>query len=134
MAKTLVIKDSSINELVLGGKHIHYAESAPQYNPETKPEREVEDVSFEEVSYRFPYITPECIKKGMVAHVENHLRVACSGSAEALWKCIHEYETMGYLSTANVGDSELYRALEIHFGALPYGLRNFSKYRYPSSK
>ena len=129
MPKTIVIRDSSINELVLGDKHIHtYA--AGKEEPQPKPKHEVEDVMFEEVTNRFCYITEKCIKDNMVEHVENKLRAARYGTAEALWSTIHEYELMGYLGTANEDASKIYDAICSYFMKPKFSDRQFRKKRY----
>ena len=128
MAKTIVIRDSSIAELVLGDKHIHtYATDKTEQPPHS--EREVEDVPFEEVTHRFCYITPKCVNANMVEHVEKYLRAACYGTAEDLWKCIHEYELMGYLDTENVDATKIYEAICAYFMPLKYTDRQFRKKR-----
>ena len=65
----------------------------------------------------------------MADHVESQLRKACAAKARVLWKKIHEFELMGFLNTAELHASELYRALEEHFGPLPYTDRTFRDYR-----
>jgi len=110
------------------GTYIAHAEHVHTHQNDSKP-RETEEVDFEEVHTHFCFITAACRKANMVEHVENHLRTACSGSAEALWQCIHEYEMMGYLSTKLIDASKLYDAIVAYFGALPYDKRNFRKYR-----
>lgn len=112
------------------GTYIAHAEHVHTNQPDNTSEpRIAEDVTFEEVHQHFRYITQACRKANMVEHVENHLRTACSGSAEALWKGIHEYEMMGFLSTELVDASTLYDAICAYFGALSYDKRNFRKYR-----
>ncbi|MCR5533116.1 MAG: hypothetical protein K6F10_04470 [Paludibacteraceae bacterium] len=131
MPKTIVIRDSSISELVLGDKHIHnYTAEKGEQPP--KPEREAEDVPFEEVDTHFSHITELCRQKNMVDHVENTLRAACCGSAEELWKRIHEFEFMGYLDTAGMSSEQLYRDICAFWGQLKYTSRNFNKYRFSS--
>lgn len=110
------------------GTYIAHADHVYTKQPDGQT-RVAEDVEFEEVQKHFRYITPACRKANMVEHVENHLRTACSGSAEALWKCIHEYEMMDYLSTKVIDASTLYDDICAYFGALPYDKRNFRKYR-----
>lgn len=131
MPKTIVIRDSSISELVLGDKHIHNY-TAGKEAPQPKQEREVEDVPFEEVDTHFSHITELCRQKNMVDHVENTLRAACCGSAEELWKRIHDFEFMGYLDTAGMSSEQLYRDICAFFGQLNYTSRNFNKYRFSS--
>ena len=77
----------------------------------------------------FSYITPKCFQSHMADHVESHLRKACAGKARGLWSKIHEFEMMGFLNTAELHAAELYRALEEHFGPLPYTDRTFRDYR-----
>ena len=112
------------------GTYIAHAEHVHASSPaKTEEPRIAEEVEFEEVNQHFRYITAACRKSNMVEHVQNHLRTACSGSAEALWKCIHEYEVMGYLSTQVIDASTLYDEISAYFGVLPYDKRNFRKYR-----
>ena len=129
MPKTIVIKDSTINELVLGGKHIHTHTTDKEEEQAQKPERKVEDVEFEEVENHFCYITPKCVKDRMVEYVEKKLLAACYGTAEDLWNCIHDYETMGYLSTTNEDASKIYEAIKAYFMPLKYTDRQFRKKR-----
>ena len=131
MPKTIVFRDNShLGNLVLGNWNVFNSPGEEQKTAQKEdPQRKVEDVEFEEIQNHFRYITPACRKAGMVEHVENHLRTACSGSAEALWKCIHEYEMMEYLSTQVIDASTIYDEICAYFGALPYDKRNFRKYR-----
>lgn len=98
--------------------------------PDKEQPHEVEDVTFEEINNHFRYITEKCRKNSMVEHVETHLRVACCGTAEALWKTIHEYEQMEYLCTQQIDAAKIYNALTEYFGAPPFSERNFRKYRF----
>ncbi len=109
---------------ILHADHVHYAPDA-----HVGQTRVAEDVAYEEVRKGFQYITDLCVQKGMQQHVENHLRTACLGTAEALWKCIHEYELMGYLSTASLPAATIFAVICAYFGQLPYDERNFRKYR-----
>lgn len=106
----------------------HYHNANPSAGKE-QPAKTVEDVAFEEMHTHFCYITDKCAKNNMVEHVEAHLGIACKGTAEALWTCIHEFEFTGYLSTGNIDATKIYNALTEHFGALPFGVINFRKYR-----
>lgn len=127
--RTIVVNGQYIAQMHIGTQilhadHVHYAPT-----PHAQQTRVAEDVAYEEVRQGFPYITDICVQKGMQQHVENHLRTACSGTAEALWKCIHEYEFMGFLSTTNLPASTIFAAICAYFGQLPYDERNFRKYR-----
>lgn len=122
------IASQHVDTQILHADHVYYAPT-----PHSDGARIAEDVAYEEVRQGFPYITDICAQKNMQQHVENHLRTACLGSAEALWRCIHDYEFMGYLSTANVSASAIFDAICTYFGALPYDIRNFRKYRYAAS-
>ena len=117
------IASQTFGTYIAHAEHVHTQASTPAAKP-------AEDVEFEEVHDHFCYITQACQIANMVEHVQNHMRTACSGSADALWKCIHEYELMGYLSTEPVDASTLYDAISAYFGTLPYDKRNFRKYRY----
>ena len=116
------IASQTFDTYIAHAEHVHTNQSDAQ-------PRIAEDIDFEEVPHQFRYITPACSKANMVEHVENHLRTACLGSAEALWKCIHAYEMMGYLNTTMIDASTLYDAICAYFGPLPYDKRNFRKYR-----
>ena len=111
------------------GTQILHADRVYTNNPDKEQPHEVEDVAFEELNTHFCYITEKCVKNAMVEHVEAHLRIACTGPAETLWKTIHEFEFMGYLSTQNIDATKIYNALSDHFGALSFTERNFRKYR-----
>ena len=111
------------------GTQILHADRVYTNNPDKEQPHEVEDVAFEELNTHFCYITEKCVKNAMVEHVEAHLRIACTGTAETLWKTIHEFEFMGYLSTQNIDATKIYNALSDHFGALSFTERNFRKYR-----
>lgn len=111
------------------GTQILHADRVYTNNPDKEQPHEVEDVAFEELNTHFCYITEKCVKNAMVEHVEAHLRIACMGTAETLWKTIHEFEFMGYLSTQNIDATKIYNALSDHFGALSFTERNFRKYR-----
>lgn len=126
--RTIIVKGPYIARQDIGVQILH-ADHVHTNTPNAPTPHEVEDVAFEELNTHFCYITEKCVKNAMVEHVEAHLRIACMGTAEALWKCIHEFEFMGYLSTQEVDASKIYNALTKHFGALPFGVVNFRKYR-----
>ena len=129
MAKTIIIRDSKIEELVLGDKHIHtYSREKDEH--QSRPERKVEDVVYEEVTERFCYITSKCVEDKMVDQVEKTLLAACYGTAEELWKCIHKYEKIGYLATVNEDASKIFKAVCAYFVELRYSERQFRKMRY----
>ena len=121
------IAHMEVDTLIFSKGDVHTQQTSSEQP--SRPAQPAEDIEFEEMPLHFQYITQECRKASMVEHVENHLRTACSGSAEALWKCIHEYEMMGYLSTTMEDASTLYDAICAYFGALSYDKRNFRKYR-----
>ena len=124
------IASQTIGTQILHAEHVHtdrFADRVQTANADRI--QTVEDVAFEELNTHFYYITEKCVKNAMVEHVESHLRIACMGTAEALWKTIHEFEFMGYLSTQNIDATKIYNALSDHFGALSFTERNFRKYR-----
>ena len=127
------IANQNIGTQILHAEHVHTnAPDKEQPSSEWQAcsgSKPVEDVPFEELNTHFCYITEKCVKNAMVEHVETHLRIACSGTAETLWKTIHEFEFMGYLSTQNIDATKIYNALSNHFGALSFTERNFRKYR-----
>ena len=120
------IASQTIGTQILHAEHVHEYSAVSHQNSEC---RMAEDVAFEELHTHFCYITEKCVKNAMVEHVEAHLRIACMGTAETLWKCIHEFEFMGYLNTQNIDATKIYNALSEHFGALSFTERNFRKYR-----
>ena len=126
--RTIIVNGSYIANQTIGTQILH-ADRVYTDKPDAQPPHEVEDVAFEELNTHFCYITEKCVKNAMVEHVEAHLRIACKGTAEALWKTIHEFEFMGYLSTQNIDATKIYNALTAHFGALRFTERNFRKYR-----
>lgn len=126
--RTIIVNGQYIASQTIGTQILH-ADRVYTNNPDKERPHEVEDVSFEQVNTHFCYITEKCVKNAMVEHLETHLRIACKGTAEALWKTIHEFEFMGYLTTQDVDATKIYNALTAHFGALPFGVVNFRKYR-----
>ena len=126
--RTIIVNGNYIARQDIGVQILH-ADSVYTNQPNKEQPHEVEDVAFEEMNTHFRYITEKCEKNAMVEHVETHLRIACTGSAETLWKCIHEFEFMGYLSTEDVDATKIYNELTKHFGTLPFGVVNFRKYR-----
>ena len=111
------------------GTQILHADNVYTNPPDNEQPHELEDVAFEELNTHFCYITEKCVKNSMTEHVETHLRIACRGTAEALWETIHEFEFMGYLDTQNIDATKIYNALTEHFGPLNFTERNFRKYR-----
>ena len=126
--RTIIVNGSYIANQTIGTQILH-ADRVYTDKPDAQPPHEVEDVAFEELNTHFCYITEKCIKNGMAERVEAYLSIACKGSAEALWKCIHEYEFMGYLCTENIDATKIYNALTEHFGPLSFDIPNFRKYR-----
>lgn len=126
--RVITVNGPYIAEMKIGTQILHADRVYTSATQEEQP-RTAEDVAFEELNTHFCYITEKCIKAGMADRVESYLSIACKGSAEALWKCIHEYEFMGYLSTQNIDATKIYNALTAHFGTLSFDVPNFRKYR-----
>ena len=126
--RVFIINGSYIAEQHVGTQILH-ADKIYTDSPDNEQPRDVEDVAYEEMNTHFRFITEKCVKNGMVEHVESHLRIACTGTAETLWKCIHEFEFMGYLSTKDIDATKIYNALCEQFGPLNFTERNFRKYR-----
>lgn len=120
------IAEQHVETQILHAEHVHQESDVSHQHSEC---RIAEDVAYEEMNTHFRFITEKCVKNSMVEHVESHLRIACTGTAETLWKCIHEFEFMGYLSTKDIDATKIYNALCEHFGALNFTERNFRKYR-----
>ena len=117
------IAEQHIDTQILHAEHVY------MNTPDKQTPRVAEDVAYEDLNTHFCFITDKCIKNGMAERVESYLSTACKGSAEALWKCIHEYEFMGYLCTQNMDATKIYNALTEHFGTLSFDIPNFRKYR-----
>lgn len=128
--RTIIVKGNYIARQDIGVQILHADHVYTNSSDATKAPRVAEDVPYEEVSAHFCYITEMCKKNAMVEHVEAHLRVACRGTAEALWDTIHEFEHMQYLATQDVDAAKIYSALTTYFGPLPFTERNFRKYRF----
>lgn len=62
MSKPIVFRECPINELVLGDKHVHYG-SANEQTKQEHAEREIEDVSYEEINPLCRYLDIEKIKQ-----------------------------------------------------------------------
>ena len=86
--RTIIVKGNYIARQDIGVQILHADHVYTNSSDATKAPRVAEDVPYEEVSAHFCYITEMCKKNAMVEHVEAHLRVACRGTAEALWNSL----------------------------------------------
>jgi len=73
----------------------------------------------------FPYLTQKCIQEKRVDAVEAEIQAARKGTAETMWRTLWNNENLGYLEVEPIDATTLYRAIEKHYGKLPYTERNF---------
>ena len=73
----------------------------------------------------FPYLTKKCFEQKRVDAVEAEIQAARKGIAETMWRTLWNNENLGYLEVEPIDATTLYRAIEKHYGKLPYSERNF---------
>lgn len=130
MAKTLVIKDSTINELVLGGKHYHtYGNDEKQiYVPQNK----AEDVEFEEIAPYCSYLNIEGIKKAgiwTVLQVQKTLEEKSQKDVNEFVEFLRDYEKKDYLNFLGHSKRQVFRTLRAELPMMrKYSESNFYSY------
>ena len=85
----------------------------------------VQEVEPEQKSDPFPYFTQKCFDENRVTSVEAEIQAARKGTAETMWRTLWNNENLGYLEVEPIDATTLYRAIEKHYGKLPYTERNF---------
>ena len=102
MPKTLVFRDNScLKELVWGDKHIHYHAVGEEQQPEPKPQREVEDVEFEEINTYCRYLNIEEIKRKGIrtpAEVQELLEQKSKEDGKTFATFLREQIGLGYIN------------------------------------
>lgn len=85
----------------------------------------VQEVEPEQKSDHFPYFTQKCFDENRVTSVDAEIQAARKGTAETMWRTLWNNENLGYLEVEPIDATTLYRAIEKHYGKLPYTERNF---------
>ena len=85
----------------------------------------VQEVEPEQKSDPFPYFTQKCFDENRVTSVDAEIQAARKGTAETMWRTLWNNENLGYLEVEPIDATTLYRAIEKHYGKLPYTERNF---------
>ena len=85
----------------------------------------VQEVEPEQKSDPFPYFTQKCLDENRVTSVDAEIQAARKGTAETMWRTLWNNENLGYLEVEPIDATTLYRAIEKHYGKLPYTERNF---------
>ena len=85
----------------------------------------VQEVEPEQKSDSFPYFTQKCFDENRVTSVDAEIQAARKGTAETMWRTLWNNENLGYLEVEPIDATTLYRAIEKHYGKLPYTERNF---------
>lgn len=138
MPKTIVFRDNShLDELVLGEKHVHYyASSEKQPEPKQRPERNIEDVEFEEINTYCRYLDIEEIKRKGIrtpAEVQELLEQKSKEDGKTFATFLREQIGLGYINFHKDETSVIFAHLHED---LPM-MRNYSRsnfYTYFSDK
>ena len=85
----------------------------------------VQEVEPEQKSDPFPYFTQKCFDENRVTSVDAEIQAARKGTAETMWRTLWNNENLGYLEVEPIDATTLDRAIEKHYGKLPYTERNF---------
>ena len=100
MPKTIVLKDCRISELVLGNKNNYY--NGSQNDSQTiDPQREAEDVPYEEISRYCRYIDIEAVNASgvrKVAEIQKMIEDASEKDANEFVKVLRNMEEKKYLN------------------------------------
>ena len=106
-----------------------YENHSKQKNENKQAETEditpVQEVEPEQKSDPFPYFTQKCFDENRVTSVDAEIQAARKGTAETMWRTLWNNENLGYLEVEPIDATTLYRAIEKHYGKLPYTERNF---------
>lgn len=104
MPKTIVFRDNShLDQLVLGDVHIHNEPCKAEPKPESKrqPERNVEDVEFEEINTYCRYLDIEEIKHVGIrqpAEVQQQLELKSKEDAKTFVSYLREQIKLKYIN------------------------------------
>lgn len=104
MPKTIVFRDNShLDQLVLGDVHIHNEPCKAEPKPESKrqPERNIEDVEFEEINTYCRYLDIEEIKRVGIrqpAEVQQQLELKSKEDAKTFVSYLREQIKLKYIN------------------------------------
>ena len=110
---------------------INFYENNHSDHSRTESSKQVEDIEpvrEEKTAQKgdyFPYLTQKCFAEKRVTTVEAEIQAARKGTAETMWRTLWNNENLGYLEVEPIDATTLYRAIEKHYGKLPYSERNF---------
>lgn len=127
MPKTIVFRDNShLDQLVLGDVHIHNEPCKAEPKPEPKQNRDIEDVTFEEINNYCRYLDIEAIKQRGIrtpAEVQTNLEEKSKEDARVFVTFLREQIGLGYI---NFHDDKIATVFDNLHDDLPM-MRNYSK-------
>lgn len=127
MPKTIVFRDNShLDQLVLGDVHIHNEPCKAEPKPEPKQNRDIEDVTFEEINTYCRYLDIEAIKQRGIrtpAEVQTNLEEKSKEDARVFVTFLREQIGLGYI---NFHDDKIATVFDNLHIDLPM-MRNYSK-------
>lgn len=127
MPKTIVFRDNShLDQLVLGDVHIHNEPCKAEPKPEKKQNRDIEDVTFEEINNYCRYLDIEAIKQRGIrtpAEVQANLEEKSKEDARVFVTFLREQIGLGYI---NFHDDKIATVFDNLHNDLPM-MRNYSK-------
>ena len=127
MPKTIVFKDySHLDQLVLGDVHIHNEPCKAEPKPEPKQNRDIEDVTFEEINTYCRYLDIEAIKQRGIrtpAEVQANLEEKSKEDARVFVTFLREQIKLGYI---NFHGDKIATVFDNLHDDLPM-MRNYSK-------
>ena len=127
MPKTIVFRDNShLDQLVLGDVHIHNEPCKAEPKPEPKQNRDIEDVTFEEINTYCRYLDIEAIKQRGIrtpAEVQTNLEEKSKEDARVFVTFLREQIGLGYI---NFHDDKIATVFDNLHDDLPM-MRKYSK-------
>ncbi len=127
MPRTIVFRDNShLDQLVLGDVHIHNEPCKAEPKPESKQNRDIEDVTFEEINTYCRYLDIEAIKQRGIrtpAEVQANLEEKSKEDARVFVNFLREQIGLGYI---NFHDDKIATVFDNLHDDLPM-MRNYSK-------
>ena len=127
MPKTIVFRDNShLDQLVLGDVHIHNEPCKAEPKPEPKQNRDIEDVTFEEINTYCRYLDIEVIKQRGIrtpAEVQTNLEEKSKEDAKTFVSYLREQIKLKYI---NFHGDKIATVFDNLHDDLPM-MRNYSK-------
>ena len=127
MPRTIVFRDNShLDQLVLGDVHIHNEPCKAEPKPEPKQNRDIEDLTFEEINTYCRYLDIEAIKQRGIrtpAEVQANLEEKSKEDARVFVNFLREQIGLGYI---NFHDDKIATVFDNLHDDLPM-MRNYSK-------